>query len=605
MSSGLYSGASGLALGTGLYKGISGLWSGASGLITGFGGGFSPASLFDAGEQGVWYDPSDFSTMYQERTGITPVTAVGQSVGFLGDKSQGFALGPDQVVNGDFATDSDWTKGTGWTISGGVAAHTGGFGILSPAVAVDWVDGRLYEITYDAVINSGSLSVRLGATFSPTARTATGTYRQWQFADSGAGIQIYGAFEGSITNISVRELPGNHATQATAASRPVLGRVPFGGRRNLLLRTEEFDNAAWTKVLSASATANTDTAPDGTITADTVVAGASNSAVRQTVTTQADTYTFSCWIKRKTGAGDVEISASGGSWVTQSLTTSWQRFSVTQSLSAGSNFPGVRITTSGDEVYVWGAQLELGSTATDYQKVVTAFDVTEAGVADCYYLSFDGTDDFMLTGTITPGTDKAQVFAGVRKLSDAAGGNIASLGNVTSTAGSFELRGPRSAAANYMFASRGTSPADANAGTFTAPITNVVTGLGDISADTCLLRVDGVQVAAPTTDQGTGNYANLPLYIGRLTGTALPFNGQLYSLIVRFGANLDAAIITQSENYTATKTGIYTVDQLNQFATLNASGVSYDAYGATDASSNNYLVPKTVLSADGTSYSVL
>ena len=39
MSSGLYSGVSGLALGTGLYKDTSGLWGGASGLIDGFGFG--------------------------------------------------------------------------------------------------------------------------------------------------------------------------------------------------------------------------------------------------------------------------------------------------------------------------------------------------------------------------------------------------------------------------------------------------------------------------------------------------------------------------------------------------------------------------------------
>ena len=37
---------------------------------------FTPEFLFDAGEQGVWYDPSDFSTMYQESTGITAVTGV-------------------------------------------------------------------------------------------------------------------------------------------------------------------------------------------------------------------------------------------------------------------------------------------------------------------------------------------------------------------------------------------------------------------------------------------------------------------------------------------------------------------------------------------------
>ena len=48
---------------------------------------FDPASLFSSGEQGVWYDPSDFSTMFQDSAGTTPVTAVGQPVGKILDKS--------------------------------------------------------------------------------------------------------------------------------------------------------------------------------------------------------------------------------------------------------------------------------------------------------------------------------------------------------------------------------------------------------------------------------------------------------------------------------------------------------------------------------------
>jgi hypothetical protein len=50
-------------------------------------GQFSPASLFAAGEQGAWYDPSDFSTMFQDSAGTTPVTAVEQPVGLILDKS--------------------------------------------------------------------------------------------------------------------------------------------------------------------------------------------------------------------------------------------------------------------------------------------------------------------------------------------------------------------------------------------------------------------------------------------------------------------------------------------------------------------------------------
>lgn len=45
------------------------------------------AALFAASEPGYWYDPSDFPTMFQDSGGTTPVTAVGQPVGLLLDKS--------------------------------------------------------------------------------------------------------------------------------------------------------------------------------------------------------------------------------------------------------------------------------------------------------------------------------------------------------------------------------------------------------------------------------------------------------------------------------------------------------------------------------------
>ncbi len=56
----------------------------------GAGGGgvsFTPASLFVGGEQGAWYDPSDLSTMFQDEAGTIPVTASGQAVARINDKS--------------------------------------------------------------------------------------------------------------------------------------------------------------------------------------------------------------------------------------------------------------------------------------------------------------------------------------------------------------------------------------------------------------------------------------------------------------------------------------------------------------------------------------
>lgn len=46
-----------------------------------------PGRLFQNGEQGAWYDPSDLSTLFQDAAGTTPVTADGDPVGLMLDKS--------------------------------------------------------------------------------------------------------------------------------------------------------------------------------------------------------------------------------------------------------------------------------------------------------------------------------------------------------------------------------------------------------------------------------------------------------------------------------------------------------------------------------------
>lgn len=56
-------------------------------LALGSGGGFNPLTLFAAGEQGGWWDPSDLTTMFQDSAGTTPVTAANQPVGLIRDKS--------------------------------------------------------------------------------------------------------------------------------------------------------------------------------------------------------------------------------------------------------------------------------------------------------------------------------------------------------------------------------------------------------------------------------------------------------------------------------------------------------------------------------------
>ena len=51
------------------------------------GGATDPSILFAGGKIGMWLDPSDMSSMFQDSAGTIPVTAVGQPVGLMLDKS--------------------------------------------------------------------------------------------------------------------------------------------------------------------------------------------------------------------------------------------------------------------------------------------------------------------------------------------------------------------------------------------------------------------------------------------------------------------------------------------------------------------------------------
>jgi hypothetical protein len=174
-----------------------------------------------------------------------------------------------------------------------------------------------------------------------------------------------------------------------------------------------------------------------------------------------------------------------------------------------------------------------------YQRVNTSTDYDTTGFLP--YLSFTSTD-------------KMSVFAGVRKLSDTYAAIVGLSVDTAANAGSFELAS-FSGSFSYLWDSKGTVAARANTSGYAAPITNSLTALGDISGDRATLRVNGAQVAQSTADQGTGNFSNNPLYIGRRAGASLPFNGQLYSMVI-VGKAVTAGELSSTETYVATKTGV-------------------------------------------------
>ncbi len=467
------------------------------GLLADAAAAFSPASLFASGEQGVWYDPSDLTTLFQDSAGTTPVTGLEQPVGLMLDKS-----------------------------------------------------GR-----------------------------------------------------------------GNHASQSTPTSRPVLS-----ARYNLLTYSEQFDNAYWGTASRVTISANTSdtTDPLGGNTADKMVEvavsgthrvqanqinaaalGLVNISLKTSIYFKKGTRDWGwlaitdsvgvsaafAWFDLTNGTvGTVSVSgsASGQAATIASVGNDWYHCTLTAkaSTSPGDAFAffGVAtgdniITYNGDitkHIYLWGADLRVSNDGVGlpaYQRVgaATAGSSTAAGTADYdstgfpAYLRFDGTDDSMATSAIDfTATDEVSLFAGVRKLSDAALANIVELSaDLNTTTGVFDMRAPAlNGDTSFRFGSKGTLFAGATTTAYTAPVSAILTGLGDIGADQSVLRLNGTQVASSANDQGTGNYGNHILYIGSRGGSSLRYNGRLYSLIA-LGRTATATEITNTETWVNNVTKAY------------------------------------------------
>ena len=119
-------------------------------------------------------------------------------------------LGSEQVTNGDFSTDTNWTKGTGWTISGGLLNASS---VSSNCFqSSSFILGKTYRVTY-SISNyiSGLFRVTIGSSGFGQNRSSNGTFTE-NIVYSGANflyLRGSSSFNGSIDNVSVKEVDPN------------------------------------------------------------------------------------------------------------------------------------------------------------------------------------------------------------------------------------------------------------------------------------------------------------------------------------------------------------------------------------------------------------
>ena len=123
-------------------------------------------------------------------------------------------LGREEVVNGDFALDSNWSEGAGWDIDTANNRITRTAQSLSTSASqnISFVSGKSYSITYTLDVSAGSFLIRLGGdgVKDTPARSLDDTYTEVVTASGNYTTlnlrALDGTFAGSISNVSVKEL---------------------------------------------------------------------------------------------------------------------------------------------------------------------------------------------------------------------------------------------------------------------------------------------------------------------------------------------------------------------------------------------------------------
>jgi hypothetical protein len=138
---------------------------------------------------------------------------------------------------------------------------------------------------------------------------------------------------------------------------------------NLLSYSQDQSNAVWNVKTNVGVAASATIDPAGGTNAFTLTANANAVVFGRLLTgTIGLPYTYAIWIRRKTGTGGVRmyVGDNVGQTITSQVSSAWTRIPVSNTPTAITVRVYIQIDTSGDEIEVYGAQVEQKAFSTSY-----------------------------------------------------------------------------------------------------------------------------------------------------------------------------------------------------------------------------------------------
>ena len=251
-------------------------------------------------------------------------------------------------------------------------------------VTCRWGHSLVSGTTYSYTLRIGSPQLERFSVATPMIATSTGAVTRLNESTDVVGLP-----------------PDFSVSRNTGATRVGPNGLIEAGNTNLALQSEAFNvTGTWTTATGGTGVAPVVTQatgivdPAGGTTAERIQLSVGSgtfstdfSILRQTLTFTAVAHTFSVYLRSATSASQfVAIRFNSAPQTILEITSSWQRFTFTGTPIAGSrdfgfDLRGNNTSASGSaDFYAWGAQVEVGSTASEYIPTTTVARTRFAGV---------------------------------------------------------------------------------------------------------------------------------------------------------------------------------------------------------------------------------